>query len=87
MPDNPLRQLFPTNNRHDVTSLILCGIATSGVVLSTVRWAADMDYDLVVVEDCCADGDDEVHRVLTRKVFPRQARVVSANAIIEDLKL
>ena len=71
---------------HDVTSLILCGIATSGVVLSTVRWAADMDYDLVVVEDCCADGDDEVHRVLTQKVFPRQARVVSANAIIEDLK-
>ncbi|HEX6478267.1 MAG TPA: isochorismatase family cysteine hydrolase [Ktedonobacteraceae bacterium] len=72
---------------HDVTSLILCGIATSGVVLSTVRWAADMDYDLVVVEDCCADGDDEVHRVLTQKVFPRQARVVSANAIIEDLKV
>ncbi|HEX4208366.1 MAG TPA: isochorismatase family cysteine hydrolase [Ktedonobacteraceae bacterium] len=71
---------------QDVTSLILCGIATSGVVLSTVRWAADMDYDLVVVEDCCADSDDEVHRVLTQKVFPRQARVVSANAVIEDLK-
>lgn len=72
---------------HDVTSLILCGLATSGVVLSTVRWAADMDYDLLVVEDCCADGDAEVHRVLTQKVFPRQARVVSANAVIEDLKL
>jgi nicotinamidase-related amidase len=72
---------------QDVTSLILCGISTSGVVLSTVRWAADIDYDLFVVEDCCADGDDEVHRVLTQKVFPRQARVVSANAIIEDLKL
>jgi nicotinamidase-related amidase len=71
---------------HDVTSLILCGIATSGVVLSTVRWAADMDYDLVIVEDCCADGDEEVHRVLTQKVFPRQARVVSANEVIEDLK-
>lgn len=71
---------------HDVTSLILCGISTSGVVLSTVRWAADMDYDLVVVEDCCADADDEVHRVLTQKVFPRQARVVSAQEIIEDLK-
>jgi nicotinamidase-related amidase len=70
---------------HEVTSLILCGISTSGVVLSTVRWAADMDYDLIVVEDCCADGDDEVHRVLTQKVFPRQARVVSANATIEDL--
>jgi nicotinamidase-related amidase len=69
-----------------ITSLILCGIATSGVVLSTVRWAADMDYDLTVVEDCCADGDDEVHRVLTQKVFPRQARVVSAQEIIHDLQ-
>lgn len=68
-----------------ITSLILCGIATSGVVLSTVRWAADIDYDLTVVEDCCADGDDEVHRVLTQKVFPRQARVVSSHEMIADV--
>lgn len=67
---------------HDAITLILLGIATSGVVLSTVRWAADMDYELVVVEDCCADGDDEVHRVLTQKVFPRQASVVSSGDVI-----
>lgn len=66
----------------DATTLVLLGIATSGVVLSTVRWAADMDYELVVVEDCCADGDDEVHRVLTQKVFPRQASVVQSDAVI-----
>ena len=71
---------------QSIASLILCGIATSGVVLSTVRWAADMDYDLTVVEDCCADGDDEVHRMLTQKVFPRQARVISAQQIIQDLQ-
>jgi nicotinamidase-related amidase len=71
---------------QNITSLVLCGIATSGVVLSTVRWAADMDYELVVVEDGCADSDDEVHRVLTQKIFPRQARIVSAQDIIEDLK-
>ncbi|MBA2394783.1 MAG: cysteine hydrolase [Ktedonobacteraceae bacterium] len=71
---------------QDITSLILCGIATSGVVLSTVRDAADRDYNLVVVEDCCADRDDEVHRVLTQKVFPRQAHVVSAQAVIEEIQ-
>jgi len=70
---------------QEITSLILCGIATSGVVLSTVRWAADFDYELVVVEDCCADRDDEVHRVLTQKVFPRQASVVSAQEVIAAL--
>ncbi len=71
---------------QNITTLVLCGIATSGVVLSTVRWAADMDYELVVVEDCCADGDEEVHRVLTQKVFPRQASIVTAQELIAALK-
>jgi nicotinamidase-related amidase len=66
---------------HEVTTLLLMGIATSGVVLSTVRWAADLDYELVVVADCCADRDAEVHRVLTEKVFPRQASVVPAETV------
>jgi nicotinamidase-related amidase len=56
-------------------TLVLSGIATSGVVLSTVRQAADMDYRVVVLADGCLDGDAEVHRVLTEKVFPRQADV------------
>jgi nicotinamidase-related amidase len=60
----------------DITGLVLAGIATSGVVLSTLRAAADMDYELTVLSDCCADGDEEVHRVLLTKVFPRQAEVV-----------
>jgi nicotinamidase-related amidase len=67
------------------TPLVLLGIATSGVVLSTVRWAADADYDLIVIEDSCADADLEVHRVLTQKVFPRQAEVVQADAFLQSL--
>ncbi len=66
-----------------VEELILTGIATSGVVLSTLRAAADMDYRLTVIADCCADRDDEVHRVLTTKVFPRQAEVVSADEWVD----
>ena len=56
--------------------LILTGIATSGVVLSTLREAADKDYRITVLADCCADGDEEIHRVLTTKIFPRQADVL-----------
>jgi nicotinamidase-related amidase len=59
-----------------VDTLVLAGIATSGVVLSTVRDAADHDFALIVVRDCCADRDPEVHSVLVDKVFPRQAEVV-----------
>ncbi|TZF92337.1 cysteine hydrolase [Chryseobacterium panacisoli] len=61
----------------DIQHLVLTGVSTSGVVLSTVREAADKDYNLTVIEDCCKDGDEEVHHVLMRKVFPRQADVTS----------
>jgi nicotinamidase-related amidase len=61
---------------QNIQHIVLTGIATSGVVLSTVREAADKDYRITVLSDCCADGDDEVHRVLTTKVFPRQAEVI-----------
>jgi nicotinamidase-related amidase len=58
-------------------TLVLTGIATSGVVLSTLRQAADLDYQLTVLADVCLDADPEVHRVLTEKVFPRQAEVTT----------
>ena len=60
-----------------VSRLVLCGISTSGVVLSTLRQAADLDYGITVLRDGCADGDPEVHRVLLDKVFPRQADVMT----------
>ena len=68
-----------------IDTLILSGISTSGVVLSTVREAADKDYALTVLSDACLDGDPEVHRVLTEKVFPRQADVLTVEAWINSL--
>jgi len=63
---------------NEINHLVLTGIATSGVVLSTLREAADKDFQLTVLSDLCRDMDDEVHRVLTEKVFPRQASVITA---------
>lgn len=68
------------------TELVLCGIATSGVVLSTLREAADLDFGLTVLEDACTDGDPEVHRVLMEKVFPRQAEVTTAASWAASLR-
>jgi nicotinamidase-related amidase len=62
----------------DIETLILFGIATSGVVLATLLDASDADYRLIVVKDCCADLDLEVHGCLMEKVFPRLATVVDA---------
>jgi nicotinamidase-related amidase len=57
--------------------LVLAGIATSGVVLSTLRQAADLDYQLTVLADGCLDADPDVHQILLDKVFPRQAEVTT----------
>jgi len=70
---------------HNIETLILMGHATSGVILSTVRLAADLDYHLIVVEDGCADRDPEVHKLLMEKVFPRQGTVVSAKEMVQAL--
>lgn len=64
----------------EVDHLVLCGIATSGVVLSTVRQGADLDYRITVLADACADGDAEVHGLLTGKVFPTQTTVMTVDA-------
>jgi nicotinamidase-related amidase len=71
---------------QNIRHLILTGIATSGVVLSTLREAADKDYLLTVLSDLCADTDEEVHRVLTEKVFPRQATVITSQEWLNQTK-
>ena len=70
---------------HDIHTLILLGFATSGVVLSTTRYASDADYRVIVVEDCCADRSAEVHDFLCQKIFPFQADVVQSAELIAAL--
>jgi len=71
---------------QQIDTLILTGIATSGVVLSTLREAADKDFSIKVLSDACLDADPEVHRVLTEKVFPRQADVMSVGEWSDTLQ-
>ena len=70
---------------NDIETLILLGIATSGVVLVTFLQAADADYRLVVVGDCCADRDPELHTALIDRYFPRMATVIDATGLCEAL--
>ncbi|MCZ2899554.1 cysteine hydrolase [Burkholderia thailandensis] len=63
---------------NGIESLMLAGITTSGVVLSTVRHAFDLDYDLTVVKDCCADADHGLHDTLFDKVIAQHAAVACA---------
>ena len=66
-------------------NLVIMGVATSGCVLSSVRWAVDINYSFIVVSDACSDGDPEVHRVLTEKVYPRQGTVMTTDEFLSGL--
>jgi nicotinamidase-related amidase len=68
-----------------ITNLVLTGISTSGVVLSTVRLAADRDFGLTVLSDGVLDADEDVHRVLVEKLFPRQCEVLTVEQWIKSL--
>ena len=74
-----------TLRANQINTIIILGYATSGVVLSTTRFAADSDYSIIIVEDCCADTDPEVHNFLMEKIFPRQADVVTSVDMIKAL--
>ena len=70
----------------DVDTLVITGMSTRGVVLSTVRYAADMDFRITILRDGCADGDRELADLLMDRLFPKQADVTSADAWIAQLQ-
>lgn len=67
---------------REIDTLVLFGIATSGVVLSTALAAADADYRLFILKDCCADLDPSVHSCLIEKIFPRFATVLTSEEFL-----
>ncbi|MBV2358061.1 cysteine hydrolase [Streptomyces sp. J2-1] len=69
---NNLRQLL---DARGIEHLVLAGIATSGVVLSTALQAADLDFRVTVLSDAASDPDPEVHTALLTKLLPRRCEV------------
>ncbi|HEY3884598.1 MAG TPA: isochorismatase family cysteine hydrolase [Vicinamibacterales bacterium] len=63
---------------NDIRTLVMFGIATSGVVLSTLLEASDRDYEVVVIGDCCIDSEADLHRALLDKLFARRGNVIQA---------
>jgi nicotinamidase-related amidase len=59
-----------------MSTLVMAGISTTGVVLSSVTWASDADYDVRLVRDCCYDPDQAAHEALFRSSFGGRVEVV-----------
>ncbi|MBZ4322888.1 cysteine hydrolase family protein [Streptomyces huiliensis] len=69
-----------------IDGLVLTGIATSAVVLSTLCQANDLDFGLTVLPDACVDPDPELHRALVERLFPQWADVVAVDDWLKTLK-
>jgi nicotinamidase-related amidase len=64
---------------NEIETLVLFGIATRGVVLSTLLDASDRDYRLAVIAECCADLAPQLHSCLIERLFPKYADVLTAD--------
>ncbi|WP_168789581.1 isochorismatase family cysteine hydrolase [Paraburkholderia aromaticivorans] len=60
-----------------IDTLIMVGIASTGVVLSSVAYASDADFRLFTVKDCCYDPDQVVHDHLFSTAFDSRTTVLS----------
>ncbi|CAB3793577.1 Isochorismatase family protein YecD [Paraburkholderia caffeinitolerans] len=68
-----------------VDSLIMVGIASTGVVLSSVAYASDADFRLYTVKECCYDPDQVVHEHLFATAFDSRTTVLSLGEVLRLL--
>lgn len=63
----------------DADRVVLAGVITSGVVLSTLVQAVDLDLAVTVLRNACRDRDPELHAALVDRMFPRLAQVIDVD--------
>ncbi|MDI5964480.1 cysteine hydrolase family protein [Streptantibioticus silvisoli] len=71
---NNLQQILTA---QDVGHLVLAGLSTGGIVLSTALQAADLDYRVTVLSDACADPSPALHDTLINEVLARRGEVAT----------
>jgi len=70
----------------EVHTLVLMGIATNWVVEAAARYAADADYRVIVLEDCCAGMSVEAHDFAIANIFSMIAEVSTSKEFLANLK-
>ena len=68
-----------------IRTVLVCGVVTSGCVESTIRDACDLDFDVVLIEDACADRRPEAHADCVRRMDGNFAVAWSADTTLSRL--
>jgi nicotinamidase-related amidase len=72
--------------KHGIHQLIVIGLIAHTCVEATVRYAAELGYDVTVVKDATADYSDEIMHAALDINIPNYANVVvSANEIADAI--
>jgi ureidoacrylate peracid hydrolase len=72
--------------RHGIQQLIVIGLIAHTCVEATVRFAAELGYDVTIVRDATADySDDEMHAALDVNIPNYASAVVTTDDIVEAL--
>ena len=72
--------------KQNIETIAIMGIQTGNSVLSTVCWATDIGYKSIIISDCCADEDMEVHNFLIERVLPRRASVITSQEFLREIE-
>lgn len=70
-----------------IKNVICCGIFTDQCVSSTVRSLADESFNVIVLEDCCAAGSDELHHKELEIINMIYCHVMSSGELLDMMKL
>ena len=65
---------------NKITRLVLCGVSTTGAVLSAAKDGHDRDYDITILDDCSAAATNEQHKA-TLEMVSRFATITTAAEI------
>jgi len=69
--------------RHGIERLIVIGLIAHTCVEATVRFAAEMGYDVTMVKDATADySDDEMHAALDVNIPNYASAVVTTQEVV-----
>jgi ureidoacrylate peracid hydrolase len=69
-----------------VTTIVLAGMATNFVVEATARHGNDAGYEVVVLSDCCASVNEEMHKFSLKYILPHIATISNSSEFIKALR-
>jgi nicotinamidase-related amidase len=71
---------------HAIQRLYVSGVSTGGVVLSAAKEGHDRDYDVCIIEDCCAAMSGDQHLALVSEMTRLAAIATAASVTFAEMQ-